>query len=306
MSILNEAVPSGAVIVGVDGSEHGRHALRVAAGIAERQRRPLHVVHCYEPYPVAMAPVVPSADVATTLRTLAEEVVRTARAEIHEDHPDLSVSASLSTHDAREKLSAVSHLGSLLVVGSRGMGAMRSLLLGSVSLWVSHHSACPVLVARPQPSAAEDVVVVGSDATARSRAAVELAFSQASEQRLRLHVVHCVTGRGTPSAFETGGAFDRRSGGVDVAAPRERLELSESIAGLREKYVDVDVELSLERGGAADHLVELSGRARLVVVGSHHRSPWDLIGQSVSRSVVEHAHCPVVVVPEASVPRARG
>jgi nucleotide-binding universal stress UspA family protein len=296
MSILNEPIPTGAVIVGVDGSKHSRRALDTAGEVATRQRRPLHLLHCYEPYPSAMGPVLPSADVTTTLRSLAEEVVRDARAQVADSRPDLTVTCSLSTHDAREKLTAISHLGSLLVVGSRGLGAMRSLLLGSVSLWVSHHSACPVLVVRPEPGSTEAGITVGSDASSRSLAAIEFAFAQASEQQAPLTVVHCVP----PSPFSEGDEVPLDEDRDDL--PRHRLGLAESIAGLREKYVDVAVDLVLERGPAATYLVEASRRSRMLVVGAHRRSAWDLLGGSVSRTVIEHAHCPVAVVPEVTGP----
>jgi nucleotide-binding universal stress UspA family protein len=300
MGILNEPIPAGAVIVGVDGSKHSRRALDTAGEVATRQRRPLHLLHCYEPYPSAMGPVLPSADVTTTLRALAEEVVRDARSQVAQSRPDLSVSASLSTHDAREKLTAVSHLGALLVVGSRGLGSMRSLLLGSVSLWVSHHSACPVLVVRPEPGSTDAGITVGTDASARSLGAVEFAFAQASEQQAPLTVAHCVP----PFPYQEGDAVPLDEERDDL--PMHRLAMAESIAGLREKYVDVEVDLALERGPAATYLVAASRRSRMLVVGAHRRSAWDLLGGSVSRAVVEHAHCPVAVVPELSGPSRQG
>lgn len=308
---MNEPVPSGAVVVGVDGSDHSHRALDAACDVAARERRPLHVLHCYEPYPAAMGPVLPSREVTTTLRGIAESVVQEAREHVAERHPSLTVSTSLSTHDAREKLSAVSHQASLLVVGSRGRGAMRSLLLGSTSLWTAHHSACPVLVVRPEPARGapagaagspgtartsdrpevERGVVVGADDSVRSRAAVELAFAQASLRRLPLRVVHCVP----PLPYRDDPDVPLDEDLDDL--PLHRLELSEAVAGLREKYPDVVVELTLARGPAAGHLVEESRHSRLLVVGAHHRSVWDLFLGSVSRAVVEHAACPVVVAP---------
>lgn len=315
--MMNEPVPSGAVVVGVDGSDHSHRALDAACDVAAREHRPLHVLHCYEPYPAAMGPVLPSRDVTTTLRGIAESVVQEAREHVTQRHPSLTVSTSLSTHDAREKLSAVSHQASLLVVGSRGRGGMRSLLLGSTSLWIAHHSACPVLVVRPEPARGtpgdvpeasdtadspgtagtaeapevERGVVVGADDSVRSRAAVELAFAQASLRRLPLRVVHCVPP--LPYRDDPDVPLDEDLDDLQL----HRLELSEAVAGLREKYPDVVVELTLARGPAAGHLVEESRHSRLLVVGAHHRSVWDLFLGSVSRAVVEHAACPVIVAP---------
>ena len=146
---MNEPIPAGAVVVGIDGSDHSHRALDAATAVAAREHRPLHLLHCYEPYPAAMGPVLPSPDVTTTLRGIAEAVVQHGRERVATTTPPWRVTTSLSTHDAREKLSTVSHHASLVVVGSRGRGAMRSLLMGSVSVWVANHSACPVLVVRP-------------------------------------------------------------------------------------------------------------------------------------------------------------
>lgn len=290
MITVNEPVPSGAVVVGVDGSDHSHRALDAACDAAAREHRPLHVLHCYEPYPAAMGPVLPSHDVTTTLRGIAESVVQDARSHVRQRQPSLILSSSLSTHDAREKLSAVSQHASLVVVGSRGRGGMRSLLLGSVSLWTAHHSACPVLVVRPEPEHEEGGVVVGVDETARSRAAVELAFAQASLRRLPLRVVHCVP----PLPYrDDDPPLDEELDDL----PLHRLGLSEAVAGMREKYPDVLAEVALARGPAAGHLVEESRHHRLLVVGAHHRSLWDLFLGSVSRSVAEHAACPVLVAP---------
>lgn len=304
---MNEPIPAGAVVVGIDGSDHSHRALDAASAVAAREHRPLHLLHCYEPYPAAMGPVVPSPDVTTTLRGIAESVVKHGRERVTSTNPSVPVTTSLSTHDAREKLSAVSHSASVVVVGSRGRGAMRSLLMGSVSVWVANHSACPVLVVRPepepedrtgagdggaddQPDQVDHGVVVGADETSRSQAAIEYAFLQASLRRLPLRVVHCVAPM--PYHEEYVPLDEERD-----ELPLHRLELSEAVAGLREKFPDVQVELVLARGPAPAHLVEESRRARLLVLGAHHRSVWDLFLGSVNRSVVEHALCPVAVVP---------
>lgn len=292
MNFVNEPIANGAILVGVDGSKHSYRALDTAAEMAFRERRPLHILHCYQPYPASLSPAPPSADVTATLRTLAEDVVTRARRQVQNQWPDLTVSASLSTHDAREKLSAVSHHGSMLVVGSRGLGAMHSLVLGSVSMYVAHHSACPVLVVRPEPGAADAGILVGSDGSPLSRAAIEFAFAQAAEQQAALTVVHCIP----PFPYREGLPLDEQADDLAV----HRLELAEAVAGLREKYPEVTVELALERGPTPGHLVHRSRASRLVVVGAHHRSAWDLLGGSVSRAVVEHAHCPVAVVPAGS------
>ena len=90
---------------------------------------------------------------------------------------------------------------------------------------------------------------------------------------------------------------------VDLASYQQRVDaieehtrmLAESLAGYEEKYPDVSVERRLPDGSPLDTLVELSETAAVVVVGSRGRTGLHALGGSVSRAVVEHAHCTVVV-----------
>ncbi len=78
-----------------------------------------------------------------------------------------------------------------------------------------------------------------------------------------------------------------------------RRTLAEAVAGLAEKYPDVEVTLDAVPMSPADYLVEVSDHVGLVVVGSHRRSTLGRLSHlSTSRVVVEHARCTVAVVPE--------
>jgi nucleotide-binding universal stress UspA family protein len=78
----------------------------------------------------------------------------------------------------------------LLVVGSRGRGAMRSALLGSVALHCTTHGRCPIVVVHPM-SAVEPSprVVVGVDGSAGSRAALVAALQEARRTGAEVEVV---------------------------------------------------------------------------------------------------------------------
>ena len=72
----------------------------------------------------------------------------------------------------------------------------------------------------------------------------------------------------------------------------------ESIAGLPEKYPEVEFHEVHRTADPAEGLIEASETARLVVVGTRRLSAAKaLVLRSVSTSLVEHAHCPVAVVP---------
>jgi nucleotide-binding universal stress UspA family protein len=79
-----------------------------------------------------------------------------------------------------------------------------------------------------------------------------------------------------------------------------RLLLSESVAGLSEKYPDVEVSLRLAHGLVDEGLPTLADQAALTVVGHHHGHPmrrwW---AGAMATAILERSHGTVVVVPEA-------
>lgn len=294
---MTDLIPRGAIVCGVDGSPSSNLALTRAAELARLERRPLHVLHAERVPVLAFPPAVQRGlpDLPTMVRGESRAVARRAVTAVTRDFPDLDVSSSVHDADPREALAAASGHAWLVVVGSRGLGSMRSLLLGSVSVWASQHIACPTLVVRDDSGADDPAapVVVGADGTPLSTSAVEFAFAQASFLGCPLVVMNCYDDEFRGGYGMTGAADEQLD---DLGG--HRLALAESIAGLREKYVDVPVELEVDRGPAATRLVRASEHARLVVVGSRHRSTAAaMLGGAVSRTVVEHARCTVAVVP---------
>ena len=82
---------------------------------------------------------------------------------------------------------------------------------------------------------------------------------------------------------------------------QDELALSEAMAGMGERYPDVRTTVSTTPGLAAHDIVTAATRADLVVVGTHQRPAADrLLVGSVSTAVLEHASCPVAVVPVRS------
>jgi nucleotide-binding universal stress UspA family protein len=296
---MTNQIPHGAVVCGVDGSPGSDAAMTKAAELARLERRPLHLLHA-EPIPVSylrawpyqMVDNLPALVQQASRQTLTEAVERARTA-----FPDLEITSTLRQTDAREALTRASEQAWVVVVGSRGHGGFSHLPLGSVGMWVSQHSHCPTVVIRQdQPTDASAPIVVGTDGTEVSAAALEFAFSQASFQQRPLTVVHCYD-----EVFQGGygltGAPDEELEGL----PEERLAIGESIAGLREKYVDVEATTRLLKGPATSTLVHASEQAAMVVVGSRQRTrAAALFLGATSRGVVEHARCSVAVVPTSS------
>jgi nucleotide-binding universal stress UspA family protein len=151
----------GRIVVGVDGSEGSRRALLWAADEAARRGSTLDVVHTYEleptwasyAYDETMSPEVwekVRADIEASTRQAAVH----AQALVEHMVRDLDgVEVESSTIESRHAAQALverSRDAEMLVVGSRGRGGFRSLLLGSVSQQCAHHAECPVVIIRPE------------------------------------------------------------------------------------------------------------------------------------------------------------
>jgi nucleotide-binding universal stress UspA family protein len=141
------------IVVGTDGSETAREAVRQAIELAGRLEARLHVVSAYEPVPEArlreegrQVPadlqwlVNPREDVDATLRE-AEGAARSAGVEV--ERYALQGDPADAILDVAEEQGA-----QLIVVGSKGMTGARRFLLGSVPNRVSHHAPCSVLIIR--------------------------------------------------------------------------------------------------------------------------------------------------------------
>jgi nucleotide-binding universal stress UspA family protein len=84
---------------------------------------------------------------------------------------------------------------------------------------------------------------------------------------------------------------------VDDVADEETRVLAEAIAGRRDLYPGLKVDLQVLRGHAGDALVRASADAQLVVVGARGRGGLaGLLLGSVSQALLQHADCPVAIV----------
>lgn len=293
-------IPAGSIVVGIDGSLHSDQALAWAADQASLENRPLTIVHAVRPlgFPAAGTFVSTGVDygaLADALLAAGRELLDEARTRVAEDHPGVEVLDVLSSGDARNELVELSRQAAMVVVGSRGLGPVASLLLGSVSVTVSKHASSPVVVCRPHtPLSPPQVgILVGVDGTSLSLPAAELAFRIAAQRHSTLTVLHSCW---TPAAVGGQGAG---SPAPDLTA--QRALVAGSLTGLVEKFPDVAVDLRVEHGFADRHLIEASHDHELVVIGHQPISPLrDLVYGSLAPAVVENAVCTVVVVPSGA------
>lgn len=282
---MNTQIAPGSIVVAVDGSPHADRAVHWASEQAHLERRPLTTVA------VADGLGDRHTEPMDRARTVAESAAKLARVY----RPELRVDHTAVPGDPRDVLPRLATTDHLLVLGSRGRGAVGSKLLGSVSAAVSRRAASPVIVCRPGAElTVKKGIVVGADATPESRPVLEFAFLQASLRDEPLTVLH--TTWDVFASLDGPGIVDDSEAVQDEA----RRLLAESVAGFGEKFPEVRVTRQVARGYADESLTADSGRWSLIVVGRHPaESLTRRITGVVATSVLARSLSTVAVVPES-------
>jgi nucleotide-binding universal stress UspA family protein len=140
----------GRIVVGVDGSEESKGALRWAARQAELTGASLQVITTWHFPASAFGAAVPvpadfdfEAGSASALADAINEVLG--------GNPTVEVVTAVEEGYPAPHLLAAAQGADLLVVGSRGHGAFAGMLLGSVSEHCVAHATCPVVVTHHAP-----------------------------------------------------------------------------------------------------------------------------------------------------------
>ncbi len=134
------------ILVGTDGSEHAGRATAMAADLARRYGASLVVVTVVEPAYLPPEAALMADRIETARREEAERLVSAEAARLAPSALEVR-SVVLYGAPAEEMLRAASELGAdMVVVGSRGRGAVARMLLGSVSDRLVRQSHQPVLV----------------------------------------------------------------------------------------------------------------------------------------------------------------
>ncbi|GAA1553453.1 universal stress protein [Kribbella sancticallisti] len=283
------------VLVGVDGSVSAQGALAWAAAEASSRRCPLRIIHTFVWPMIGNALDLASVgDIDNGLQSAGEWIL--AEAENYTRHvaPDIKVTGELFVAGAAPTLLSQAQDAELVVVGSRGFGGFRGLLMGSVSAAVAAHAPCPVIVVRPHrdgtafPAGSTGRIVVGVDGSEVSAGAIRFALQQAARRHVGVTVVHAWM----PTRQHSSPRVP-----PEIIEQVEQQLLAEVMEGERALVPGIDLELNLVHDHPVQALVDASGDAGMVVVGSHGRGGFAgmLLG-SVSQAVLQHAACPVAVV----------
>ncbi|GAA1037473.1 universal stress protein [Virgisporangium ochraceum] len=274
------------VIVGVDGSPSAAHAAELAGELAVRHRLALEVVHVFS-WPAMYPPFLPPSVVkGLDPRPLAAEIVGTVATAVGQRHPYLSIGTRAVDGNAAGVLVDASRHAAFLVVGHRGLGGLTEIVVGSVGVYVAAHAHCPVLVVRGDAGPSGAPVVVGVDGSTPARTAAAHVFAEADSRHADLYVVHARVGGSTGDPVD--------------------LDLADLVG----RYPDVKVHREVRTDDPPAVVISRLASdvgAGLVVVGSRGLGGFrSLLVGGTSRMLVDHAPCPVMVVPTNAVTRLQG
>jgi nucleotide-binding universal stress UspA family protein len=282
------------ILLATDGSEDANLAARAAIELSNRTASELHIVHVWHDVPTPHFHTF----VRAQLRQEAEEVLQ-KQIERIEQAGGTVAEAHLRegrTIDEILDLSEELEVG-LLIVGSRGLGGVRRIVLGSVSEGIVHHARRPVLVMRGGENAwPPSRVIVGDDSSDDAREAAQLATRIG-----KLFGTTALLVRAYPRLPETdpeGRELDPRL--VNDALRREQRTLEGRAAEIEEAS-GIRPRAQIAVGDTAASLIEAAEEAAperaLIAVGSRGLDAVQRLRLgSVSTKVLRAARGPVLIV----------
>lgn len=290
------------ILLATDGSEDAALAARAAKEISEGTGSELHVVHVLPQFPRYAYPGITPQIYSYVL----DNMYRQARELLDEQVRRIQDSGGrvAKTHIKRgptvtdEILDLADELGvGLIALGSRGLGPLKRLVLGSVAEGVVHHAPCPVLVLRGgQDAWPPRKVVIGDDGSEMAKVAGEMAASIGKlfgTQGLLVRVFPRL-----PEIEVAERELDARM--ADDELRREERALGEQATHI-EEYLGSRPTIRLAAGDAAAELVEAAEEGDapeqvLLAVGSRGLSAIQRIRLgSVSTKVLHAAKGPVLI-----------
>lgn len=295
LSMTNEDI----VIVAVDGSPASENAVRWAANTAMKRGIPLRLAASYTmPQFLYAEGMVPPQELFDDLQNDTIAKIDEARDIALEVAPDLKIGHAVAEGSPIDMLLEMSKEATMIVMGSRGLGGLSGMVLGSVSGAVVSHASCPVVVVREDNAVGDDnkygPVVVGVDGSDISKRATHMAFEEAEARGAELVAVHTWV---DTQVQGPGAGFTVTDDYWDAVQAEKSEVLEGYLATYRDTHPDVHVRTIIARDRPVHALTEAAQGAQLLVTGSHGRGGFKgmLLG-STSRALLQSAPCPMMVV----------
>ena len=288
---------SGKMLLATDGSDDAALAARAAVDIARKTGPELHVVHAWHSVPSTRFESYIHAQLKQEAReVLAEQVER-----IKGDGANVAEAHLREGPAVDEILDLAKEVGAdLIVIGSRGLGPVKRVVLGSVSEGVVHHATRPVLVLRGGEWPPERVVI-GDDGSEAAEEAGELAAGIGRLVGARVILVRAY--RKLPQMDVEGRELNARR--ADDELRREERKLWERAMQIQEAH-EVRPAVRLSAGDPAARILEAAeegdaSEKTLVAVGSRGLGTMRRMRLgSVSTKVLRAAKGPVLIHPHPS------
>lgn len=297
-----------AVLVGVDGTDASYKAVWWAANYTKHAGLKLQIVCAYS------LPSYAAVSFDATYSALGDDAVAhtdaqdiLARAKAIAGEQGVEASTLIVTGDPSSVFVELSRNYHLIVIGNRGKGGLAERLLGTTSSSLPAYAYCPIVVV-PFTDDEDHLlhlnntihkVAVGSDESKWGLKALDIAADFAQSWQAELNVLSAVPIYGT-----MGGIFSVAPSQEDMQHVVDSYmdDLRARVQPIRQRYPHLPINLKVIPGSAVDALTKASGRNDVVVVGSRGRGGFTgLILGSTSQGLIQHATCPVYVVPRKYV-----
>ena len=294
------------IVCAVDGSDASKTAAKWAANTAVKRGIPLRLVSSYSmPQFLNAEGMVPPQELYEDLEAETLEKIEEAKKVAVDFVPDVDVSHQIEEGSPIDMLLDLSEQCTMIVMGSRGLGGLSGMVMGSVSAAVVSHASCPVVVVREDNHVTEETkygpVVVGVDGSGVSQKAIENAFKEADARGAELIAVHTWMDMQVQASLAGLSAAQQQ---WQVVEEEQNALLGHRLAGWQERFPDVKVTKVVTRDRPVRALADASEGAQLLVVGSHGRGGFKgmLLG-STSRALLQAAPCPMMVVRPDELPK---
>ncbi len=248
------------IIVGTDGTASSRAAVEWAAREASRRRVPLRIVHVFD-WEWASARYDAGSEYLDVARQLADAVTEMATSQARAVAPRISLETDALIGNPAPRLLEETENAALVVLGNRGRGDVT-----------------------------EGPIAVGVDDTDTADQVLRTAFQTAAERDTALIAVRTYLPP-TPLWIGDVPATLMETPEEDAA---EHAQIETLLAGWRQKYPQVPVEVMVSHHSAAAVLVGISHGAQLIIVGTHgHGAIASALLGSTGTQLLHHADCPV-------------
>lgn len=284
------------VVVGLDGTDQGIHAVQYAVAEARRLGCGVRLVHVL-PDLADAGPIVPVGgfelfgEMAGRIMQQAEQAARAAGG------ADLRIEKVVRTGMRVHVLVETSEDAALVVLGHRDRPLLGRVFTASTSTGVATRAHCPVVCIPSVWSSAtlHGQVVVGVEDFDHAHELLVRAFASAARRRVRLRVIHTWKLQRPYDDVVVEGPEAERWTGILT----ERL--AHALADLKSGFPEVDVDLDVRHQDPGAALLGATEGADLLLLGRRgHGAPLGFSLGSITRALIRESRCPVEVVPLSS------